>query len=54
MAEDLKPPVKPSISLSQVLAGEAMLELTEAMTEIYQLVQALGANDEAEAQKTIT
>lgn len=30
-----------------VLAGEAMAELTEAMSEIYQLMQALGANKEA-------
>ena len=37
----------------EVLAGEAMAELTEAMSEIYQLMQALGANDEAEAQKQL-
>ncbi|MGC9401115.1 N-6 DNA methylase [Vibrio genomosp. F10 str. 9ZC157] len=37
----------------EVLAGEAMAELTEAMSEIYQLMQALGANDEAEGQKQL-
>ncbi|WP_064604440.1 N-6 DNA methylase [Photobacterium sp. J15] len=37
----------------EILAGEAMAELTEAMSEIYQLMQALGANDEAEAQKQL-
>lgn len=37
----------------EVLAGEAMAELTEAMAGIYQLMQALGANDEAEAQKQL-
>ncbi len=36
-----------------MLAGEAMAELTEAMSELYQLMQALGANDEAEAQKQL-
>ncbi|WP_217536189.1 HsdM family class I SAM-dependent methyltransferase [Vibrio metschnikovii] len=37
----------------EVLAGEAMAELTEAMTEIYQLMQALGAEDVAEGQKLL-
>ncbi|MGF1719148.1 type I restriction-modification system subunit M [Vibrio kyushuensis] len=37
----------------EVLAGEAMAELTEAMSDIYQLMQALGANDEAEGQKQL-
>ena len=37
----------------EVLAGEAMAELTEAMSELYQLMLALGANDEAEAQKQL-
>ncbi|MGF1763382.1 N-6 DNA methylase [Aliivibrio kagoshimensis] len=37
----------------EVLAGEAMAELTEAMSEIYQLMQALGAVDEAEGQKQL-
>ncbi len=36
-----------------ILAGEAMAELTEAMSELYQLMQALGADDEAEAQKQL-
>ncbi len=30
-----------------------MAELTEAMSELYQLMQALGADDEAEAQKQL-
>lgn len=37
----------------EVLAGEAMAELTEAMSEIYQLMQALGADDVAEGQKQL-
>jgi type I restriction enzyme M protein len=37
----------------EVLAGEAMAELTEAMAEIYQLMQALGADDVAEGQKQL-
>ncbi len=36
-----------------MLAGEAMAELTEAMAEIYQLMQALGAEDVAEGQKLL-
>ena len=35
----------------EVLAGEAMAELTEALRELDQLMQALGAGDEAEQQK---
>ena len=35
----------------EVLAGEAMAELTEALRELDQLMQALGAEDEAEQQK---
>jgi len=37
----------------EILAGEAMAELTEAMSEIYQLMQALGADDEAQGQKQL-
>lgn len=37
----------------EILAGEAMAELTEAMSGIYQLMQALGADDEAQAQKLL-
>jgi type I restriction enzyme M protein len=35
----------------EVLAGEAMAELTEALRELDALMQALGAGDEAEQQK---
>ena len=34
-----------------VLAGEAMAELTEALRELDELMRSLGANDEAEIQK---
>lgn len=37
----------------EVLAGEAMTELTEALRELDQLMQALGAGDEVEQQKRI-
>ncbi|MEW3697820.1 SAM-dependent methyltransferase, partial [Pseudomonas aeruginosa] len=35
----------------EVLAGEAMAELTGALRELDQLMQALGAGDEAEQEK---
>lgn len=35
----------------EIIAGEAMAELTEALRELDQLMQALGAGDEAEQQK---
>ncbi|MGI2096985.1 N-6 DNA methylase [Shewanella glacialipiscicola] len=37
----------------EILAGEAMAELTEAMSEIYQLMMSLGADDVAEGQKLL-
>ncbi|WP_351019387.1 N-6 DNA methylase [Shewanella sp. AC91-MNA-CIBAN-0169] len=37
----------------ELLAGEAMAELTEAMSEIYQLMLSLGADDVAEGQKLL-
>ncbi len=37
----------------EVLAAEAMGELTEALRELDGLMQALGAGDEAEAQRTV-
>jgi type I restriction enzyme M protein len=37
----------------EILAGEAMAELTEAMSEIYQLMLSLGADDVAEGQKLL-
>lgn len=51
--KDLEATSADNLPEPEVLAGEAMAELTEAMTEIYQLMQALGANDEAEAQKQL-
>ena len=37
----------------EVLAGEAMAELTEALHELEELLKALGAGDEVEAQKRL-
>ncbi len=37
----------------EVLAGEAMAELTEALRELDELMKALGAGDEAEVQKKL-
>ncbi|MNJ62870.1 Type I restriction enzyme EcoKI M protein [compost metagenome] len=37
----------------EVLAGEAMAELTEALHELEELMKALGAGDEVEAQKRL-
>ncbi|EJA7360745.1 N-6 DNA methylase [Vibrio alginolyticus] len=51
--KDLEASSAENLPEPEVLAGEAMAELTEAMSEIYQLMQALGANDEAEAQKQL-
>ncbi|MGF1692370.1 N-6 DNA methylase [Photobacterium kagoshimensis] len=51
--KDLEATSAENLPEPEVLAGEAMAELTEAMSEIYQLMQALGANDEAEAQKQL-
>ncbi|EAS45757.1 SAM-dependent methyltransferase [Photobacterium profundum] len=51
--KDLEATSTENLPEPEVLAGEAMAELTEAMSEIYQLMQALGANDEAEAQKQL-
>ena len=51
--KDLEATSADNLPEPEVLAGEAMAELTTAMTEIYQLMQALGANDEAEAQKQL-
>ncbi|MGY2575483.1 N-6 DNA methylase [Vibrio sp. C8] len=51
--KDLEATSAENLPEPEVLAGEAMAELTEAMSEIYQLMQALGANDEAQAQKQL-
>ncbi|EJL6815351.1 N-6 DNA methylase, partial [Vibrio cholerae] len=51
--KDLEATSAENLPEPDVLAGEAMAELTEAMSELYQLMQALGANDEAEAQKQL-
>ncbi|HDY8124457.1 TPA: N-6 DNA methylase [Vibrio vulnificus] len=51
--KDLEATSAENLPEPEVLAGEAMAELTEAMSELYQLMQALGANDEAEAQKQL-
>ncbi|HIF9201960.1 TPA: N-6 DNA methylase [Photobacterium damselae] len=51
--KDLEASSAENLPEPEVLAGEAMAELTEAMAGIYQLMQALGANDEAEAQKQL-
>ncbi|EGQ8097223.1 TPA: type I restriction-modification system subunit M [Vibrio diabolicus] len=51
--KDLEATSAENLPEPEVLAGEAMAELTEAMSDIYQLMQALGANDEAEAQKQL-
>lgn len=51
--KDLEATSAENLPEPEILAGEAMAELTEAMSEIYQLMQALGANDEAEAQKQL-
>ena len=51
--KDLEATSAENLPEPEVLAGEAMAELTEAMTEIYQLMQSLGANDEAEQQKQL-
>lgn len=51
--KDLEATSADNLPEPEVLAGQAMTELTSAMTEIYQLMQALGANDEAEAQKQL-
>ena len=37
----------------EVLAGEAMAELTEALHELEELMKALGAGDEVAAQKQL-
>ncbi len=42
-----------SLPEPDVLAAEAMSELTEAMRELNQLMLALGAEDEAQAQRTV-
>ncbi len=51
--KDLEATSAENLPEPEVLAGEAMAELTEAMSEIYQLMLALGANDEAESQKQL-
>ncbi|MFA0503409.1 N-6 DNA methylase [Vibrio sp. 10N.222.54.B12] len=51
--KDLEATSAENLPEPEVLAGEAMAELTEAMSEIYQLMQALGADDEAEGQKQL-
>ncbi|MDP2501059.1 SAM-dependent methyltransferase [Vibrio splendidus] len=51
--KDLEATSAENLPEPEVLAGEAMAELTEAMSEIYQLMQALGANDGAEGQKQL-
>ncbi|RYU70605.1 SAM-dependent methyltransferase [Aliivibrio finisterrensis] len=51
--KDLEATSADNLPEPEVLAGEAMAELTEAMAEIYQLMQALGANDEAQGQKQL-
>ncbi|MEP3348468.1 MAG: N-6 DNA methylase [Marinomonas sp.] len=51
--KDLEATNSENLPEPEVLAGEAMAELTEAMGELYQLMQTLGADDEAEAQKQL-
>ncbi|WP_163931399.1 N-6 DNA methylase [Paraferrimonas sp. SM1919] len=51
--KDLEAVSSENLPEPEVLAGEAMAELTEAMSEIYQLMQSLGADDEAEGQKQL-
>jgi type I restriction enzyme M protein len=51
--KDLEASSAENLPAPEVLAGEAMAELTEAMVEIYQLMQALGADDVAEGQKLL-
>ncbi|HDX8593122.1 N-6 DNA methylase [Aeromonas jandaei] len=51
--KDLEATSAENLPEPEVLAGEAMTALTEAMSELYQLMQALGADDEAEAQKQL-
>ncbi|CUB02269.1 N-6 DNA Methylase [Marinomonas fungiae] len=51
--KDLEASSAENLPEPDILAGEAMVELTEAMSELYQLMQALGADDEAEAQKQL-
>lgn len=51
--KDLEATSAENLPEPEVLVGEAMTELTEAMSELYQLMLALGANDEAEAQKQL-
>ncbi|MEL0636973.1 N-6 DNA methylase [Marinomonas sp. TI.3.20] len=51
--KDLEASNSENLPEPDILAGEAMAELTEAMGELYQLMQALGADDEAEAQKQL-
>ncbi|MFS1444576.1 N-6 DNA methylase [Vibrio sp. 10N.286.46.E10] len=51
--KDLEATSAENLPEPEVLAGEAMAELTEAMSEIYQLMQSLGATDEAEQQKQL-
>ncbi|WP_072054241.1 N-6 DNA methylase [Aliivibrio fischeri] len=51
--KDLEATSAENLPEPEVLAGEAMAELTEAMAEIYQLMQALGADDVAEGQKLL-
>ncbi|OCH16467.1 SAM-dependent methyltransferase [Aliivibrio sp. 1S165] len=51
--KDLEATSAENLPAPEVLAGEAMAELTEAMSEIYQLMQALGADDVAEGQKLL-
>lgn len=51
--KDLEASSAENLPAPEVLAGEAMAELTEAMAEIYQLMQALGADDVAEGQKLL-
>lgn len=51
--KDLEASSAENLPEPDVLAGEAMAELTEALGEIYQLMQALGAEDEANGQKQL-
>ncbi len=51
--KDLEATSVENLPAPELLAGEAMAELTEAMAEIYQLMQALGADDVAEGQKQL-
>lgn len=51
--KDLEAASAENLPEPEILAGEAMAELTGAMSEIYQLMQSLGADDEAEAQKKL-